>query len=173
MESTYPSQLVGWLVWGKVKSLPWWPGQVMHPSKGPPEVRKMAAMKSNSGKLLVMFMGRCRGNSTAPRGHHGAQFPRQGLICGTSATVVDIPWIQVTTNTHFAHATALWTSQSGGNGTRPQITRARCACRNVYHECRHQTMPALCVLSGGCRWLATCEVAFREPGPPVVCSVVR
>ncbi|GIL59730.1 hypothetical protein Vafri_14453, partial [Volvox africanus] len=57
MEAPYPAQLVGWVVWGKVKSLPWWPGQVMHPSKGPPEVRKMAAMKSNTGKLLVMFLG--------------------------------------------------------------------------------------------------------------------
>ncbi|GIL85745.1 hypothetical protein Vretimale_13229 [Volvox reticuliferus] len=57
MEAPYPAQLVGWVVWGKVKSLPWWPGQVMHPSKGPPEVRKMAAMKSNAGKLLVMFLG--------------------------------------------------------------------------------------------------------------------
>ncbi|EFJ53281.1 hypothetical protein VOLCADRAFT_86409 [Volvox carteri f. nagariensis] len=57
MEAPYPAQLVGWVVWGKVKSLPWWPGQVMHPSKGPPEVRKMAAMKSNAAKLLVMFLG--------------------------------------------------------------------------------------------------------------------
>ncbi len=56
MADNYPSQLVGWVVWGKVRSLPWWPGQVMHPNQGPPEVRKQH--KPGSGKLLVMFLGK-------------------------------------------------------------------------------------------------------------------
>ncbi|KAK4781363.1 hypothetical protein SAY86_015465 [Trapa natans] len=44
---------VGDFVWGKIKSHPWWPGRVYHPS----DASKYAAKLRQEGKLLVAYFG--------------------------------------------------------------------------------------------------------------------